>query len=54
MSCYVNVKILVNVNVKVLETFRFKDKDDYEYEIRKIRKYRLPGKLQFSIFHQKS
>ena len=39
-----------------LETFRFEDEDDYEYEISLevfcvFSKYRLPGKLHFTIFH---
>ena len=39
----------------LIERFRFKDDDDYEYEIwlevfRTFLKYRLPGKLHFTIF----
>ena len=40
----------------LIETFGFEDDDDYEYEIwlkvfRTFSKYKLPGKLQFTIFH---
>ena len=42
-----------------IETFRFEDNDDYKYEIwlevfSGLLKISLPGKLHFTIFHQKS
>ena len=49
---YVEVFFLYMILKGILETFRFKDENDYEYEIFRIfSKYRLPGKLHFTIFH---